>query len=213
MKTFNHRIAVLAAALLLTLGVSGSVMAEGVPWNNHQPPFDFLFGNHIDTHQQTMPQEDGSLFGFLYIKLTGEFTPDGVPIARHADANDPMNEISVGWQIRAIPGVATPVYHQAGEHPIWLVDDRNDIPQPGGYSHFHWLDEPVKAGKLVIGELYDGYFLELVAKDKFAFRHGSDLITITNGLDLATHTNLVFGFPGFTDGNNDGGNGGGHNKN
>ncbi|MDF1535792.1 MAG: hypothetical protein P1S46_04725 [bacterium] len=44
-------------------------------------------------------------------------------------------------------------------------------------------------------------------KDNFAFRHGSDLIYVTNGLDLATHTNIVFGFPGFTDGDM---NGGGH---
>ena len=211
-KTFNYRIILFTAALLLTFGMNGPVMAEGVPWSDHQAPFDFLFGNHIDTHQQTMPQEDGSLFGFLYIKFTGEFTPDGVPIARHADATDPMNEISVGWQIRAIPGVATAVYHQTGEHPIWLVDDRKDIPQPGGYSHFHWLDEPEKAGGLLIGELYDGYFLELTAKDRFAFRHGPDLVYVTNGLDLATHTNIVFGFPEFTDGKNTGGQGGGYDK-
>ena len=87
------------------------------------------------------------------------------------------------------------------------MDDRNDIPQPGGYSHFHW-DGPMSAMGLEIGQAYEGYYLELTAKDNFAFRHGSDLIYVTNGLDLATHTNIVFGFPGFTDGVMNGGSGG-----
>jgi hypothetical protein len=205
MKTFNYRVILFTAALMLVLGMNGLVMAEGVPWNNHQAPFDFLFGNHLDTHQQTKPQEDGSVFGFLYIKFTGEFTPDGVPVARHADANDPMNEVSVGWQIKAVPAVATVVYHQMGDHPLWLIDDRNDIPQPGGYSHFHWLDGPMNAMALAIGDTYDGYVVELIAKDTFAFGHGTDLVYVTNGPDLATHTNIVTSFPGFTGGGHDGG--------
>ncbi|MDF1525270.1 MAG: hypothetical protein RRA15_03310 [bacterium] len=210
MKPFNYRTLLFTAALLFTFGMNSSAMAEGVPWKDHQAPFDFLFGNHFDTHQQTKPMPDGSLSGYLYVKFTGDLTPDGVPVTRHADAGDPMNEVSVGWKIKAVPAAATVVYHQTGDHPIWLVDDRNDIPQPGGYSHFHWLDGPLNAMDLIIGETYEGYILELTAKDTFAFMHGSDKVYVTNGLDLATHTNIVTSFPGFTDGDQDGGNGGGH---
>jgi len=210
MKKADYTISILAVALIITFAMSAPVLAGGVPWKDHQAPFDFLFGNHFDTHQQTKPMPDGSLSGLLYVKFTGDLTSDGVPVARHADAGDPMNEVSVGWQIRAVPAVATVVYHQMGDHPIWLIDDRNDIPQPGGYTHFHWLDGPMNAMDLVIGDTFEGYILELTAKDTFAFGHGTDMVYVTNGLDLATHTNIVTSFPGFTDGSGGMVDGGGH---
>ena len=217
MKLFNHRIKLLAAAVLVTitsLGMAaGPAMAQGVPWKDHQAPFDFLFGNHIDTHIQVKPGTDGGLSGFFYITFTGESTPDGTPIARHFNPGDDPSQASVGWVIRAVPGVATPVYHQSGDHPLWLVSTRDDIPQPGGFSHFHWVDGPMNAMNLEIGQSYEGYYFELTAKDTFAFKHGSDLdlVYVINGLDLATHTNLVTVFPGFTDGDTGSGGGtGGH---
>jgi len=51
---------------LLFAGV-GSSMAEGIPCRNHAFPFDFMFDNHFDTHQQTKLNKDGEIFGFLYI--------------------------------------------------------------------------------------------------------------------------------------------------
>jgi hypothetical protein len=42
---------------------------------------------------------------------------------------------------------------------------------------------------------YEGYFLELTAKDTFVFKHGNEEILVTPGLDLATHLNIVSSFP------------------
>ena len=214
MTLLDHGIKKFAAVALITIAslgmAAGPAMAQGVPWKDHQAPFDFLFGNHIDTHIQVKPEADGGLFGFFYITFTGESTLDGTPIAKHFNPGDDPSQASVGWVVRAVPGVATAAYHQSGDHPLWLVAARDDVPQPGGFSHFHWVDGPMNAMNLEIGLSYEGYYFELTAKDTFAFKHGSDLdlVYVTNGLDLATHTNLVTVFPGFTDGGHDGGSGG-----
>lgn len=50
------------------------------------------------------------------------------------------------------------------------------------------------------GMTYDGYFLELTAKNTFVFRHGDEEILVTPGIDLATHLNIVSSFPVLTDG-------------
>jgi hypothetical protein len=50
-------------AIALILAMTGStVQAAG---NNplHASPHTFLFGNHIDMHQETKPEDDGSLKG------------------------------------------------------------------------------------------------------------------------------------------------------
>ena len=97
------------------------------------------------------------------------------------------------------PGEATAVYHDDvnKDHPIWLVESRNDIPQPGSYSHFHWLGAPDKAKDLVIGNIYQGYFLKLLAVKTFYFRHGGEEILIRPGSDPASHVNIVGSFPGY----------------
>ncbi len=200
MGKFTPNIVVLAVALFLTLGINSSAKAEGVPWNDHQEPFNFLFGNPIETHQSTIPILEGRLPGFLYITFTGEYTAKGEPIFRHSTTTDPENEVSVGWQVRVVPTVATVVYNQVGVQPIWLIKDRNDLPQPSGFRHFRWLDGPMNAMDLNVGDAYGGYILEIMAKDTFILRHDSELVRIANGLDLATHTNVVTSFPGFTAG-------------
>ena len=58
------------------------------------------------------------------------------------------------------------LYHTMGDHPTWLVD-RADIPQPGAFSHFHFLG----ADPLQAAEMRNGYFLELQATDRFCFVH------------------------------------------
>ena len=50
----------------------------------HKAPYDFLMGNHIDTHMENKLKNDGSLKGRLYIIFTGETdAASGLPLARH----------------------------------------------------------------------------------------------------------------------------------
>ena len=191
--------------LILSFLSANAAFGEGLPWLDHQDPFNFKFGNHIDTHQQSMVMPSGDLLGYLYVEFTGEYNPDGIPIAKHSNCNGELAECTVGWQWRGVPGQATFVYHENGDHPIWLVNYRSDIPQPGGYSHFHWLGSPDESMNLVEEKAYEGYFLELIAKDTFVFKHGNEEILITPGLDISTHLNIVSIFPVLTDHN--GGNG------
>jgi hypothetical protein len=130
----------------------------------HDPPFDFLFGNHIDTHQETnlkINRKTGdpkSLFGKFYVIFTGETDPaSGLPIARHPRGED-HDEVCgsdvdcvAGWEIRGRPGAAKFVSHSGvneNDHPLWMVNRAEEatalaegmvIPQPGSFSHFHWI--------------------------------------------------------------------------
>ena len=131
----------------------------------HDKPFDFLFGNHIDTHQENRLKvykhtgEPKSLFGKFYIIYTGETDPvSGLPIARHPRGAGEHNEecgvdvnCKVGWLMRGLPGAAKFVSHSGvngDDHPVWLVNRAEEalapmpgmvIPQPGSYTHFHWI--------------------------------------------------------------------------
>ena len=134
---------ILSASLLFSV----SAYSDG---SLHEPPFDYWFGNHMDTHQQTRLNEEGSLFGFLYVIDTGEVDADsGLPIMHHprglGETYDERCGISVkcikGWQLRGQPGHAKFLFHSGvngNDHPVWLVN-RVDILQPGHYSHFHWI--------------------------------------------------------------------------
>lgn len=82
MKKRMMKLAIIAMGFQLF--ATGSALAAGF-WNDHLKPFDFMFGNHIDTHQQTMVLPNGQLKGFLYIEFTGEYTEDGYPVATHTD--------------------------------------------------------------------------------------------------------------------------------
>jgi hypothetical protein len=201
MKSSSNKRSFVFVLLLLSLlmiwcfsTLPAEVQAQGLPWRDNAPPYDSLFGNHIDTHQQSKLLPNGDLLGFLYITFTGEYGEGGIPIAEHCDENTPPKSCVVGWRFGGKPGSATFVFHD-GDHPIWLVDSRNDIPQPGGFVHFHWLDGPNEAGGLIEGQVYAGYFLELFAVRKFVFSHGGDSILVASGLDTATHINVVASFP------------------
>lgn len=133
------------------------------------PSDDFLFGNHIDTHQDTELKVDKktgvplALEGEFLIYFTGAIDPEsGLPIARHprgARHNevcgvDPIDCVA-GWKIRATPGNAKYISHSGVngmDHPVWLVNRADGhptqpgddfpvsgIPQPGLPSHFHWI--------------------------------------------------------------------------
>ena len=128
-------------------------------WQDHAPPFTFLFGNHIDTHQETRLRKSGRLSGFFYVYWTGEFTVDGQPIAKHCTTPEHYAAgCYPGWKIEAQPCIeevngcrAMFLYHYH-DHPVWMIGPQIDesgglrgtrsmIPQPGSYTHLHWLTE------------------------------------------------------------------------
>ena len=137
-------------------------------WRDHARPYTFLFGNHIDTHQETRLRRNGNLSGYFYIYWTEEFTDDGEPIAEHC--TEPAHYAAgcfPGWTIKAKPCIkevnacrAMYLYHYH-DHPVWMIGPRVDnsgglrgtrgmIPQPGSYTHMHWLTE---------GTVHNGVFL------------------------------------------------------
>ena len=198
-----------AAALALAL-VSLPVHADGRTFRAHARPFTFLFGNHLDSHQETRRAPDGSLAGFLYVTRTGEVTPEGYPVVRHCGPETPPRACVAGWILRARPGAAVFLY-QAMDHPVWLTP-RSDIPQPGAFAHFHWITsqstdprpvtdprcEAEMPSELVPGAACPGYFIELFAIDRFAFEHEGQRILVDPGIDIATHLNIVTSFPAGT---------------
>lgn len=189
------KMGIVIVLLLMSVWGGSAALAQGIAWLDHAAPYDFLFGNHIDTHQQAKLMPDGELNGALYIEFTGEHTADGYPIAKHTDCNGELADCTVGWTFRGVPGEATFAYHVQGDHPVWLVAARAEIPQPGAFSHFHWLGSPAMAGGLVENTAHAGYFLELTAKDVFVFMLGNEQILVRPGLDMATHVNIVAVLP------------------
>lgn len=209
------------------------------------PPFDFVFGNHMDTHIQlnlkTRRGEPKLLKGFLYIYFTGEIdTASGLPIARHPRGmgmgGTPHDEVCgvspitcvAGWRVTGRPGAAKYLYHNGvngNDHPVWMANRAEEmsaptvgmvIPQPGYYSHFHWLSsgstdpragdvpdfcDEMSAGALekpdpdtgvtAVNEVCEGWFLQLRALRSFAFKHGGETIPIRIGADLRSHLNIV----------------------
>lgn len=197
MRPLSH----FAALAALTLAAAPAAIAgEGPPWRPHAAPFDFRFGNDIDTHQQTRRQPDGDLRGFFYIRYTGTRTADGYAVATHADCNG-VPDCVVGWMLEGKPRQAALVHHPMHDHPIFAMP-RADIPQPGSYSHFHWLGAAMPQPHLPLA----GYVLKLTAVDRFCFiHHGADGATpaatcranggvpVHHGVDIATHLNLMPG--------------------
>jgi len=174
------------------------VRAAGYPWMDHANPYDFVFGNEFDTHQQTRVAQQDQLTGFLYVHYTGAVTSDGLPVAQHGDCA--AVTCNVGWIMRGQPAPAVFLYHVEGDHPVWLVD-RRDVPQPGAFVHFHWLG----AAPSTKGDVRQGYLLEMQAVNSFCFIHdgGRDAgtcedrggIVVRAGIDVATHLNIVASFP------------------
>ena len=193
---FNTTVRIACCLMMLTLPLLFVSSAEAFeyPWRDHAEPFSFLFGNHFDSHQQTRLLNNGNLYGYLYITFTGEEV-GGIGVAEHCENSTPAEDCVVGWIMRGKPGEANFVYHD-GDHPIWLVFGRDEIPQPGAYGHFHWLGEPQSAGDLTEDDNpYAGYFLQLRAVKRFYFRHADEDILVVPGLDIATHINIVSSFP------------------
>ena len=191
----------LAAALLLPVAPAAQA-AEMYPWRQHAHPFTFAFGNHIDSHQQTRQRRDGSLDGYLYIRYTGVVTRDNYRVATHADCNM-VADCVVGWTLEGRPASAKLVRQPMHDHPLfWL--GRADIPQPGGFLHFHWtgMAMPMPYNPA------SGYLLELSAVNRFCFIHhgaegataaascrGNGGVAIERGPDSASHLNVITNDP------------------
>jgi hypothetical protein len=170
------------AISIAALTIADHARAAGYPWKDHAPPYDFVFGNEFDTHQQTRQTRAGGLSGFLYIHYTGATTTDGLPVAEHGDCASV--DCDVGWHMSGVPAVAAFLYHVEGAN-----------------AHFHWLGEmPMNRG-----ELRDGYLLELQAVKSFCFIHHEDAgtgtcearggVAVRPGIDIATHVNIVTSAP------------------
>ena len=72
-----QRFAMTVVTAWVVLIWSANATAAGFNWRDHAAPFDFLFGNQLDTHQQTKLQRDGSLKGLFYVVQLDE-DGDGV---------------------------------------------------------------------------------------------------------------------------------------
>jgi hypothetical protein len=196
MKTLTTCAVLLALSLLADSAIAKNSWSD---WTGHSAPLTFLFGNDFDTHQQSQIRRSGDLSGFLYIRLNGIVTDDGYRIASHADCNA-VPDCSVGWTMTGKPRDAAFLYHAMDDHPVFLID-RSQIPQPGGYAHFHRIgSEEHSSGA--------GYVLQLVAVQRFCFvHHEADAadasktceenggVAVAPGLDIATHLNLVTSAP------------------
>ena len=177
---------VLSIAMIVLFNTS-TALAGCLPWNNHAAPFSFLFGNHIDGHQQSILAGNNVLKGFLYIHFMGD-TVDGVPVAHHTDCTQ-MPEMCVpGWSFTGIPVRATLVENPSMHEPLWCVPAA--VVKPG-YTHFHWLGNPDMAMNLVIGQEYEGYLMKLTALNTFYFGHHGSLSLVTPGLDTNSHLNVI----------------------
>ena len=194
---------ILAASVLPLLDAGSAAAADLLPWTDHAGPYSFRFGNEIDSHQQTRRTKNG-LSGFFYIEFTGVVTKDGYRVATHVDCNA-VNDCTVGWTLDGAPLDGAFLYQVDGDHPVFQVA-RLDIPEPGAYSHFHWLDY---AGMMPpVGVSVPGYLLQLTAVDSFCFIHDSagnasgkstchdnGGIAVNSGIDIATHLNIVTSAP------------------
>jgi hypothetical protein len=168
---------ILATLAVFTLCTGSAGGADRV-WTHHTFPFTFLFGNHIDTHQELrLVQADalaklgidkGDLLGWFYVFDSGETTDAGIPILKHCTGQEHYDAGCVaGWRIHAKPCIdevngcrAMFLYHYH-DHPVWLLDpavdsegnlrgSRQHIVQPGSFTHMHWLTE---------GTTHEGTFL------------------------------------------------------
>lgn len=195
----------LAAITILAMGLTAGTAAATYEWRNHRAPFDFEFGNHIDTHQQSQQTGKSGLVGFLYITPGDETNSDGVVIAKHGDCTTKPEGCTVGWNIQGRAMTATYCGHRMAEHPAWAIDPA-DMPRAPGFTHFHWLGVSTHHDRLIRAQSYPGYVLKLTAVDTFVFNHHGEFL-VTPGVDYATHANIFAtctDWPGFGEDNDHG---------
>jgi hypothetical protein len=179
----------LSLALATVLLVSSAAAPAGYPWKDHAAPYSFRFGNEFDTHQQSLAASGNRLKGFLYIVYTGEII-NGIPVAEHRDCTMSGAGCQVGWQFAAneADGQYTGQDMTSGLPQFCLASD--DVPAGRGYSHFHWLGDPMMDMGLVVGQKYPGYLIRLTAVSTFYFRHHNALTLVRPGVDTVSHFNI-----------------------
>ena len=163
-----RRALLLAFLGIMSLTVTGSTGAAGFNWNFHSRPYTWLFGNHIDTHQQLKLNNDGTLSGFFYVYRrdeNGDEVPDtigdNIPLFAHCTKPENYPTCQAGWNLVATPciyeinGCTSMFLYHKHDHPVWLIGpnirtvdgdtfldgDRNQVPQPGRPTHYHWLTQ------------------------------------------------------------------------
>jgi hypothetical protein len=165
MQKSAHYLLIGLATLALTLaGVEGQAAKKDRPgdvgpggdWK--VAPFDFVFGNHMDTHVQLKYDEDDSgnpeeLWGSLYVIFTDDqgnslgIDPETtLPIGRHPrGTNEDHDETCgtspnivcrVGWHVEAIPAAFKFLFHDGvngKDHGMWMVNraEEASAPAPG----------------------------------------------------------------------------------
>jgi len=192
----NKFLPLLVAGALLTLNPRKVEATDLYAWNNHASPLTFRFGNEIDMHQQSRANAGGSIVGFLYVQFTGTVTSDGYRVATHGDCA--AVRCTVGWTFSGKTLDAKLIAEPMDDHPLFFVG-RSNIPEPGAFSHFHWLgDMPA------VGSQASGYIVQLVAVDRFCFLHHDAAAAVAGkscrdnqgvkvdlGFDMASHLNVV----------------------
>jgi len=184
----KRKAAALAIVVAIVALIPAAASAAGYEWRDHRAPFDFEFGNHIDTHQQSMVTGKSGLTGFLYITPSDQTTDDGVPIAKHGDCTVNPHGCTVGWELRGLARDAEYCGHVEGEHPAWAIES-SAMPHQQGFTHFHWLNESTHHDTLMVGDIYDGYLLKLTAVETFVFNHHGEFL-VEPGIDFGTHANV-----------------------
>jgi hypothetical protein len=160
--------------LVLLLAFSASIAAADetdldgeYPWNHHQAPYDYKFGNMIDSHQQSFINKDGTtLKGFIYIHNINDDYAVGIPTADKAHCK--TQPCMVGWVVK---GVKVSAKLMQKSPRIWLVDP-GDLPKEAGYSHFHWVGGPKSPHDLVVGNTYSGFLMKRIAPAPFFWLGG-----------------------------------------
>lgn len=180
--------------------------SESYGWNDHRPPYDFLFGNHFDTHQQTKKSGSQRLNGFFYITAKGD--KNGIPVADHGNCDENPEGCTVGWTLHGIEMEAELLQKGMG-HPQWYISSEK-MPKQRGYTHFHWVKKKdhnegneghqssagnsddssdTHSSGLEVGATYEGYLLKLTASETFYFEHHGSFL-VTPGIDFETHANV-----------------------
>lgn len=158
---------IMCTLALFALSLAGAAPAQAwlTDWSDHSWPLNYLFGNHLDTHQQTRLLSNGQLYGYFYIIYLDEDNDgntdidpvSGLPLATHP--RESQGEICgqtvncvAGWIMRGKQGNTKFLFHDgvnSGEdHPVWMANRADEttaeglvsgIPQPGSFMHFHWI--------------------------------------------------------------------------
>lgn len=168
--------------------ISSAAVQLALPWSGHAAPFSFRFGNEIDTHQQSLMMSSKQLQGFLYIRYTGEVI-DGIPVAEHTNCEMVAQDCLSVWKFDGIPADGIYSGHNMDNHMPQFCLQPSQVKR--GFSHFHWLGDPMMGMDFVVDQRYSGYVMRLVALETFYFRHHETVILVKAGLDPTSHLNIV----------------------